>query len=203
MPSVPATRLLMFDGPGVRKLRAATYGRGIWEVALPPVGFFTLQLASGTNTAASAAVGQSAGYNLSLNSINGFSGAVSLSCSGVPAGDTCTISPATVNLVAGASVPISVSVAVQRARLSIPTLRKTWFLAIAGVLAIVCGGRRRQALLIGLVAFAITIGISACGGGNSSSKQSAALPLDTGTSVVITATSGTQSQNLSLTLHVQ
>ncbi|HET6935466.1 MAG TPA: sialidase family protein [Candidatus Angelobacter sp.] len=203
MPSVPATRLLMFDGTGVRKLRAATYGRGIWEVALPPVGFFSLQLASGTNTAASAAVGQSAGFNLSLNSINGFSGPVALSCSGVPSGDTCMISPGTVNLAAGASVPISVSVAVQHARLSIPALRKTWLLAIAGVLAIVCGGRRRQTVLVGLIAFAITTGISACGGGNSSSKESAALPLDTGTSVVITATSGTQSQNLSLTLHVQ
>ncbi len=66
---------------------------------------------AGGNTSATVAAGQTANYNVSLSS-QGFSGAVALTCSGAPAGTTCTVNPTSVNLTAASgNVPVTVTVA--------------------------------------------------------------------------------------------
>lgn len=47
-------------------------------------------------TSATVKAGTSATINLLLTGINGFSGPVTLSCTGLPIGDTCTFNPAAV-----------------------------------------------------------------------------------------------------------
>jgi hypothetical protein len=187
LPSVPAVRLLLFDGPGTRRLRAATYGRGIWEVALPPVAFFQLQR-SGASTP-----------GVTLTSVNGFSGTVALSCSSTPG---CSVSPASVVLGANSSASLSVSIAGQSAsRRPVPVKRSLpYFFAIAFA---GCFFRRRKAVtraLLVVLAGILVIGASSCGGGNNAVQIQGAAPQQTGTTIVVTASSGRQSQSLAITL---
>ncbi|HSM86307.1 MAG TPA: hypothetical protein VLT16_09165, partial [Candidatus Limnocylindrales bacterium] len=102
LPSVPVNRLMVLDAPGIRKLRAATYGRGMWELALPPAAFFRLELAPGASPTATLGSGQQASYNLVLTANNGFTGTVNLACAGVQGGPACGISPAVINFNGGA-----------------------------------------------------------------------------------------------------
>lgn len=217
LPDVPATRLLLFDGQGLRKLRASTYGRGIWEISLAPVPFFTLQTAPGTDAAASIASGQQATFDLVLNPANGFSGMVSLSCSGAPAGGTCSLSASSVNLAANSAVPVTVTVATpQHAGVTFPF--GGWPLILAGMLAGLVSAEqslgislrartsRRQwapipVMLLGL--FLMAGMISCGGGGGAATAQTAttpATPVSTSI-VVVTATSGNVSRNVSLTVN--
>jgi len=203
MPSLPAVRLMMFDAPGGRKLRAATYGRGMWEVSLPPVPFFKLQLATTASPEATVAAGQSASYNLLLSSFNGFTGNVTLTCAGVPAGDSCSINPSSANLGSGATQGINVSVAVQHAKLAPSPIRRGLPLVFAALFAGVLCGMKRKTKIAALGMLSLVLSIAGCGGGTPTSKQGVAVPLSTGSTVVITATSGNQTQSIALTFSVQ
>lgn len=185
LPSVPAVRLLLFDGPGTRRLRAATYGRGIWEVALPPVPFFQLQ--------------QSAA-GVTLSSVNGFSGTVAVSCSAAVA---CSVSPSSIALGANASASLSVSVAGQSARQrSVPFKRGfPYIFAVAFAGCFFRRSRTAKRALFLLLAGIVVIGILSCGGGGRGATQiEGVAPQQTGATVVITASSGTQSQSLAISL---
>ncbi|MGA2963403.1 MAG: alkaline phosphatase family protein [Candidatus Korobacteraceae bacterium] len=112
---------------------------------------------------------------------NGFNSAVSLSCSGLPAGATCSFSPTTVTPSGGmASVTMTINIPTAAASSSAPTHQTRPLLAFtlpffalaAGSLAV--GGRKKKlafwvVLLLVLALGAVSIG---CGGG--SSKSSAA-----------------------------
>lgn len=79
-------------------------------VALTGTGTdFSLGAATGGSTSAIVTAGQPTSYSLQINSISGFAGQVSLTCTGAPAGATCSVSPSQVN-VAGAAAAFSVSV---------------------------------------------------------------------------------------------
>jgi hypothetical protein len=185
LPSVPAVRLLLFDGAGTRRLRAATYGRGIWELALPPVPFFQLQ--------------QSGAGSVTVTSVNGFAGNLSFSCSGASG---CSISPSSVALGANSSAAFSVSVAGQSAsRKSSPFNKGFPFMfAMAFAGCFFRRGRKSRQALFALLAGFLVIGISSCGGGSEAKQIQAAAPQQTTATVVVTATSGTQSQSLAITL---
>jgi hypothetical protein len=71
---------------------------------------FTMDAAPGGSMSASVTAGQAATYNLQISSQGGFSGAVSLSCSGAPPAATCAVSPPTVSLSGTAAVPFAVNV---------------------------------------------------------------------------------------------
>ena len=207
LPNVPATRLLLFDGAGVRKLRASTYGRGIWEISLPPVPFFSFQVAPGASPAASVSAGQAATYNLALASNNGFSGAVSLACSGLPSGATCSITPSTASL-SSASPNVAVAVTVSTAlHASLrPGHLKSWPLVFAALLAGVVGGAARKSRGAVLMVLAICVigGMTACGGGGSATnKAQANAPATPSSTVLVTATSGNVTHTLSLDLTVR
>src|SRR5882762_5491562 len=105
LPDAPVTKLRLFNNAGTKILRAATYGRGIWEfvlVAGPPS--FRVTASPATVTAYS---GQAATFNGTLTSVNGYTGTGALSCgAGAPA--TCT-PPGPIVLAAGASVKFTVA----------------------------------------------------------------------------------------------
>ena len=61
-------------------------------------------------TSATVTAGQTATYQLNLQSIDGFAGPVTLTCSGAPAGATCTVIPTPVTLAANATAPFQVQV---------------------------------------------------------------------------------------------
>ena len=54
--------------------------------------------------------GQTATYRLNLQSIDGFAGLVTLTCTGAPAEATCTVIPTPVTLTANATAPFQVQV---------------------------------------------------------------------------------------------
>ena len=207
LPNVPATRLLLFDGAGIRKLRASTYGRGIWEISLPPVPFFSFQVAPGASSAASAPAGQAATYSLALASNNGFSGTVSIGCSGFPAGATCAISPSTASLSsASPNVAVTVTVSTALHASSVPRHSTGWTLAFAALFAGVLGGASKKSNRMALLVLAICMlgGIVACGGGGTSTNQAQTNAPATPTStVLVTATSGNVTHTLSLDLIVR
>jgi hypothetical protein len=71
---------------------------------------FSFTPASGGSSSATITAGQTATYNLQLNPAGGFSGSVSLTCSGAPAQATCSISPASLTVNGSSPVPFTVSI---------------------------------------------------------------------------------------------
>ena len=61
-------------------------------------------------TSATVTAGQTATYQLNLQSIDGFAGPVTLTCSGAPVGATCTVIPTPITLTANATAPFQVQV---------------------------------------------------------------------------------------------
>jgi hypothetical protein len=133
---------------------------------------------------ASVTAGQSATYNLSLQSINGLSGRVNLSCTGAPMGATCSVTPASLTLAGAAATPFSVKVTTTARSLGAPGPKPQdlppffgpwiglvgvlWLMAIA-LLAGLAGSRRRgRRAVLGLtVALLFVLLWAACAGGSS------------------------------------
>lgn len=94
LPNVAVTALQIFDSNGVKKLRASTYGRGIWEINLIPEANFSV------NATPSQTVfpGQSATFTGTASAFNGYSGSVALICAaaGTSQPQVCNVSPASV-----------------------------------------------------------------------------------------------------------
>jgi hypothetical protein len=70
---------------------------------------FSFAAASGGSTTATVTAGQTATYNLQLTPANGFTGIVTMNCSGAPSLATCNVSPSSAN-VNGAAVTVTVTV---------------------------------------------------------------------------------------------
>ncbi|MGA9800976.1 MAG: hypothetical protein WBQ68_18310 [Terriglobales bacterium] len=111
LPNVAVTALGMFNFGGTKKLRASTYGRGMWEFTLTEGPDF--QFASPA-TAITTFAGQSAAFSVSLLALNSFNSPVNLTCtpraSTLPAPPTCAVVPAAKTpTVAGASFTVNAS----------------------------------------------------------------------------------------------
>jgi hypothetical protein len=111
LPNVAVTALRMFNFGGTKKLRASTYGRGMWEFTLTegPDFQFTSPVTVLTTFA-----GQSAAFGISLLALNGFSSAVNLTCTPraptLPAPPSCAVVPnAKTPTVAGAGFAVNAS----------------------------------------------------------------------------------------------
>jgi hypothetical protein len=145
---------------------------------------------------------------------------VALSCTGAPAGDSCTPSATSVN-VDGSAAPVTVSVTTAAATLSYPQSRRQHrmgaFAAVVlplGAFAWMAGTRRRR-LLSGLFYFVLLVYVGSfvgCGGGNAganvASNGSAAgggttQPSPVTSMLTLSGVSGTQTRTVSLTLTVQ
>ena len=95
LPNVAVTALQIFNSGGVKRLRAATYGRGIWEWNLITTPDFQLNAAPNPQTVFA---GSSATFNGTVWARNGYSTSVNLSCTAgsTPVPQTCSIVPSSV-----------------------------------------------------------------------------------------------------------
>jgi len=94
LPDVPVTALQIFTGSGIKRLRASTYGRGIWEFALPTGPDFQIAMPAASQDIFPR---QTAVFNGTVSAFNGYNGEVTLTCT---AGSTsppavCSFAPAT------------------------------------------------------------------------------------------------------------
>jgi len=162
--------------------------------------------------------GQNGLLTLTITALDGYNGTINFaasSCSsGLPAGATCAFSPASV--AGGGVTTLTVSTTAAAAGyLRRPTRRPTWYLAslgtgIAGMFFLGGWSRRRAktGLLTLLLCAALVTGMG-CGGGSSSNNNNPPPPPTTtptpagSYNVVVTATSGTLTHTLTLTLNVQ
>jgi len=185
-------------------LGAKTTNTAIVSVTAQP----TFDFASGSNNSATVQAGQSTTYNLVLETKgSGFSGVVSLGCSGAPAGVTCTVNPGSANFVGGSSsVSISVTAATTlQARSESPNFRGMEFAFAAVFGGLLCGFKKRNRLaLFAALAIFLVCGVVACGGGGGSSVtgQPPAPHSPTTATLIVTGSSGTQSATTNLTLTI-
>ena len=92
LPDVPVMALTLFDNGVTRLLRAATYGRGVWQFPLTTTPDFQLALPDPTQTAFA---GQSAQFSGAVSAFNGYGSMVALSCMAgtTPPPQTCSFTP--------------------------------------------------------------------------------------------------------------
>jgi uncharacterized protein len=171
-------------------------------------------------TSSTVTPGQAANYTVTVSPMNGFAQSVSFSCSGAPAGATCSVTPSQVTLNGSNSANVAVAVVTAGTGMgqmqpfngrSTGSMLALW-LALSGVFGMVMlprfGPRRGPSrscvfygiMLVGVVSLLLMI--LACGGGNGGSTT------PTGTyqlTVTGTYTSGsaTLTHNVQLTLVVQ
>ena len=81
---------------------------------------FSLTASTSGNVTAAVSAGATANYGLQINSLNGFSGNVVMSCSGAPPQASCSVSPSPVAVSGTGAAPFSVSVSTQQAVAAVP-----------------------------------------------------------------------------------
>ena len=150
--------------------------------------------------------GQSGTVAVSVTPANGFNSAVSFSCSGLPAGTSCTFSPATVTP-SGTAASTTLTVAASSATASLHPSAGPLFPGCALAVALCCIGFRKRQPLRNLVILAVSLaglGLSiGCGGTSPGSGAAPSSPQSSTSTVTVTATSGslTHSATFSLTLN--
>ena len=196
------------------------------------VAAFSIAPASGSSTTASVSAGRTAQYQLQLTPGAGFTGTVSLSCSGAPLGAVCQV-PASVSLAGGAAtfnVTVTTSGPAQlppsaplrippfsRVPLSVPTFFALLFLLLAffsrNAGAFQPVARKSSQAPCGVLfaaIFCILFAAAGCGGGNAAMTTPPPVITPSGTSTItisLSATSSTgqplQLQPIQLTLTVK
>ncbi len=169
--------------------------------------------ASGGATTATVTAGQTATYSLSIAATPGAAGTATLTCSGVPANATCTVSPSSLNLSSGANATFTVTVntqVVRTASLSFEGVKLASIgLAFLAPVALVLTTRRRRSYCVRacvlLLACMPLIALTGCGGGGGTPppvQQTFTTPPGTYT-LTVSATTGraTVSQPLTLIVH--
>jgi photosystem II stability/assembly factor-like uncharacterized protein len=130
LPTVPVTQLRAFPPNGPAQfLRASTYGRGLWQAPLADSipDFQDFAVVPQTQSLTISA-GQAASAVISIVTQNNFSGGVSFSCSGLPAGATCSFSPNMLtNVAGGATTTMTIStLQASTAQPTGPTAQSSW-----------------------------------------------------------------------------
>lgn len=188
---------------------------------------YSISAATGSNcpangncsTSATILAGQTATYALQVSPIDGFTGNVSLSCSGTPSPATCTVSPANVLVSGPASLAFSVSITgtanaqvappfYPRDRHSRRGPTQSWYLLLVialflSLMASVPSRSRRSTFLTSLVLLALLACTDGCGRSSQSSSPAPILPKPATTATItVTGTfSGTgRTVQLSLTI---
>ena len=172
----------------------------------------TIAPGSGGSTSATIANGQSATYQLSLSASPGLEGMVTLTCSGAPTGASCSVTPGSLNLSSGQSSAFTVTVstapsgnvaASERAAMA----GALWFCSFVMFPFFFRAKRVRARMFVIplLIACAVTVGLSGCGGGQSSSPgTTVSSQVAPGSySIHVSATQGSVSVTQTLSLTVQ
>jgi subtilase family serine protease len=186
---------------------------------------FSVGPASGT---ASVATGGTTTYPLTITGAFGFSGTVNFACSGLPAGVTCSATPAILSAASPTASSSLTFTATSSANLmpqgpglnggsnhdALPLLPRTSQRVLALLFALVVGlwgavflfapkNRLRQSTaLLALTIFGVLLVVS-CGGGGGSSPPPPPPPVATTTTVLITGTSGSMTASTVVALTVQ
>jgi hypothetical protein len=190
------------------------------SAAPPPSADFTI---SGPTTTVTFAAGTTGMFNVTLGGMNGFSSAVSLTCSGGPRGSTCSVNPTSVSPPSGGTVSAAVSIATSSNPYNPAVIMGhatgggmlAMLLSVAGLGLfglVVTGTLRKQirpgpkwtpsfATGLGLL-FAITCPLAAAGCGYNSHSTSNGTQRGNAT-VTITGTSGNLSHSATITVDVQ
>ena len=158
-----------------------------------------------SNSTPAVARGTSTSLPVTINAIGGaFNSAVTLGCANVPAGVTCSFSPATVQPgTNGATSMLTISATTTAANRHqpLPWTFGTLMFGAAGVV-LVGGKRRRHALLFTLALVAIVLLVQVgCGGGNISASSNLPAP-NPATTVTITVTGNSAGLQHSATMNV-
>jgi len=179
-------------------------------------GFTLTDSAGKSTTTVSVAAGSTGTASLVYTPVGGFSGAILTTCAAqgtAPAGVTCT-APATFTLSGTAAVTQTVSFAttsrVKTSGIALESIRRSpWsaalLLTLVGLLMLLAGRTRRLARIGGLLALLLAIFLPAIGcakGGSGSSTNPGGTPAGSYT-YTVTATSGTTSHAVTVTLVVQ
>jgi hypothetical protein len=177
-------------------------------------------------TSATLLAGQAATFNITTNSVNGFTGSVSFSCGRLPSLTTCTFSPSIVSVSAGSTINtvLTVKTTGPHAALIAPRTSPSrsvyatlWTLSpvALGIVFLIGKKRnlRRTGMLVGLVVLFMVSGLTSCGGGPTTPPPPPVpqtTPAGAATFTVTakgTATTGASpanpSQQLSITITVQ
>jgi Beta-propeller repeat/Abnormal spindle-like microcephaly-assoc'd, ASPM-SPD-2-Hydin len=171
---------------------------------------FSFAPQTGGSATTTVAAGQPAAYALSLTPAAGYSGSVTLSCSGLPANASCVFSPATLQLAGGKATNFSLSIGTKAPQSSLIGAVGTGLAAVLLVLPLRWRKRRKQgarAVWIGLIA--LTVGVCGCGGGGGSSAPAppvspSSANVAPGTyAIQVVASDGTTTQKMPLTLVVK
>jgi len=162
-----------------------------------------------------ASPGASGTTTLGIVASTGFTTAINITCSSLPAGVNCSPSPVTT---AGPSKVVTSTITVTTTAATAAVLQhreRPYYsaamflgaLPLASLFLVAAPRRRRWSMLLGLLVFAFLIGVPACGGGSSSHTPPPPVvtPTPAGTYTInVTATAGSISQpEGSFTLTVQ
>ncbi|MEO6817146.1 MAG: TIGR03118 family protein, partial [Edaphobacter sp.] len=212
---------ILYFAAGINGEKDGLFG----SIAVAPPASGTPDFSVQTTTkAVSVAAGQAGSLTLSLAATNGFTGPVSLSCSGLPTGDTCTFLPSSISLSGSTSTSVMVSIGTAPAVTPPATgpyiankVSHLWhshegmtlaFLGPFGILTLF-GIKRKSAMLRGsvlVIVFALFT-LTATGCSSSQSQQqptSNPMPAAPQTSqVMVTATSGAITHSITVALTVQ
>jgi uncharacterized protein (TIGR03118 family) len=194
---------------------------GSIAVAPPATGTPDFSFQATTKTV-SIAAGQTGTVALSLTAANGFSGPVSLSCSGLPTGDSCTFSPSAINLSGSTATSVMVSIGTAAAAAPPPVTspyiankmlhsRSGMTLALLGPFGVLAlfGVRRKSAMLRGSVLLMMVALFTLSTVGCSSSPKAQQPPSNSSSTapvtsqVTINATSGAITHSVTVALTVQ
>jgi hypothetical protein len=165
---------------------------------------------------ATVASGQPATYNLNLAGTGGFSGSVSLACTGTPVAASCNVVPSTIQLTGSGSVPFTVTVTTQKviSALTVPQVFVAGFgvMSLLGLVPLFFSHKARRTLMTrSMIALSILL-LVACitmvgcggGGGGGTPTQHTVQNTPPGTyTLTVTATSAGTSRQMNLTLVVQ
>jgi hypothetical protein len=178
---------------------------------------FSIVTATGSSTSATVTAGQPATYNLQMTP-TGFSGTITLTCTGAPAASTCTPTPATLTTNGTSPVSFAVNVTTQansalfrpapesfRRPPTSPIVLTAWSMLLALLLAATALSRRpvhvrvKSACFLGVASAAIFLAAGV--GGATTTPPSVGTQKGTYT-LVLTAKSGTLTHTMNLTLTV-
>lgn len=156
--------------------------------------------------------GQSGSTSVSVSSSTGFSGTISLACSGLPSEASCNISPSSITATGTpntttATITVTTTAATAQMRSESRLLLAQAFCGLGLLFSMVLTGKRRLSRVLGmLLLLVLVVTIPACGGGGSSTPPPP--PPNAGTptgsySITVTATSGATVSSTGFSLIVQ
>jgi uncharacterized protein (TIGR03118 family) len=205
----------LYFAAGINGAKDGLFGSIAIAPPPPAAADFTVQASAPTLDVTKA---QAANDTITLTPENGFTGAISLSCSGLPANATCTFNPTSANITGTSAVTSALTISESSTSAAIHTnssnnlsnlLHKHSGVALAFLspftLLAFAGFRKRSLLIRGSMLLAVVAGLtltmSGCGSSDSSSSSQTTTP--TTSQIMVNATAGSITHSVPLTITLQ